>query len=260
MFPVLFKIGSFSLHTYGLILMIGVVLGLYWAARRAPRFHVNPDIIMDSAIWTVVLGVIGARVVYIVQEWDHFRQPAYRGELFSLQFSGLTSFGGIVFGFIALVLWCRWKKAPVWSVLDTFGAPLLVAQAIGRIGCLANGCCHGGPTSAWWGVPMDASGVRYFPAQLVDTALCLVLAWILSRWERQQDRLPGTAAGLAIVFYGLSRFIYEFFRAGSSSTYWGSLPITQAQAFSVLMMALGGVLMLKGRPVSQNQTEHGPVA
>ncbi len=135
-----------------------------------------------------------------------------------------------------------------WPFLDTVGVPVLVAQAVGRIGCLLNGCCYGRPTAEWYGVVVQGLPDRHVPAQLVDTALMLLGALAIALWDRAGQRKPGVSFGLFVIAYGLSRFVYEFFRAGTkeemaaqiaSSTYVKGLPITLAQIVCLLLVAIG---------------------
>jgi phosphatidylglycerol:prolipoprotein diacylglycerol transferase len=133
--------------------------------------------------------------------------------------------------------------------LDVAAPAFILGHAIGRIGCLLNGCCFGGvcPPTLPWGIHVENSALLHHPAQAYDSLMNLaVLAYLLYR-ERKGLHL-GQLAGLALGLHGLTRFIYEFWRAGTlaqvdmgqaSSTYWGSLPITQAQAMAFILIVAG---------------------
>lgn len=259
MCPVLFHIGNFPVRSFGIVLIIGFLVGMWIARRRAPRYGIDPARLWDLAVLLIVFGVLGARVTYILQEWDHYSQ--HRDQIFSVQFDGLTSFGGLIFGVIVMAIWCKRTKTSFLTAMDVFAVPLLIAHAIGRVGCLLNGCCFGGETTLPWGVHFhDVPGVHH-PAQVYDSLMSVGLAGLLIFLEnrrRTADRAsalaPGQSMALMFLFYGLSRFIYEFWRAGSSSTYWGSLPITQAQAMAGVLVLVGAVLfVLFGRRRTQTQ-------
>ncbi|HRI43870.1 MAG TPA: prolipoprotein diacylglyceryl transferase [Fimbriimonadaceae bacterium] len=255
MCPVLFHIGSFPVRSFGLVLIVGFLVGIWMARRRASRFGLDGDKLWDLAILLIVFGVLGSRLAFIVQEWDHFSRNTK--EIYSLQFDGLTSFGGIILGLIVMVIWTRRTKTSFLSAMDVFAVPFLVASAIGRFGCLMNGCCFGGPTDLPWGVHfVDVPGVHH-PAQIYDSLMCLAGAGLIAWTERRRlasgaSLVPGRSMSLMFLAYGISRFIYEFWRAGQSSTYWGSLPITQAQAVAGLLALVGltlyFVLGRRGRP------------
>lgn len=264
--PVLFKPFGFSVRSYGVLLVIGVIVAAYLARRRAPRFGIDPERIWDAAFWLVLPGILGARITYIVQNLGYYTQ--HLNELFSLRFEGLTSFGGLLFGFFGLLFWTKKTKTPLLPFLDVLGVPVLVAQAIGRIGCLFNGCCYGRPTTAWYGVHFEGLDGRHVPAQLVDTALMLVGALALTLIERAVKLKQGVSFGLFLCAYGLSRFIFEFFRAGTSeevargiasSAFLGPVHITAAQV-TCLVIVLLGLLMAwscnrKAKPRPQMTTE-----
>lgn len=241
MHPILFHIGSFPVRSYGVILMIGVLVALWFARKRAPKFGVSPDDLLDSLFWMVIPGILGARLVYIAQ---NFKEMAAQGQLFTLQFNGLTSFGGMIFGFIGLLAYAKFKKKPLMPMLDTVGVPVLVAHAIGRIACLLNGCCFGWPGEAWYCVPVEGLHGHYLPAQLLDTIMCLVFAGILMLIERRKWA-NGVSFSFTIIAYGVSRFIYEFWRAGKEvNGKWvadsmGSLPITRAQFTAIILVIIG---------------------
>lgn len=245
MCPVLFHIGSFPVRSFGLVLMVGFLVGIWMARRRASRFGLDGDKLWDLAILLIVFGVLGSRLAFIVQEWEYFSQN--RSEIFSLQFDGLTSFGGIILGLVVMAIWTRRTKTSFLSAMDVFAVPFLVASAIGRVGCLLNGCCYGGPTGLPWGVHFEHVPGAHHPAQIYDSLMVLVGAAFISWSERRRlaagaSLVPGRSMSLMFLVYGLSRFIYEFWRAGQSSTYWGSLPITQAQAMAGFLAVLGLVL------------------
>lgn len=241
MHPILFHIGSFPVKSYGVILMIGVLVALWFARKRAPKFGVSPEDLVDSLFWMVIPGILGARLVYIVQ---NFKEMVAQNQLFSLQFNGLTSFGGMIFGFLGLLAYVKFKKKALWPMLDTVGVPVLVAHAIGRIACLMNGCCFGWPGEEWYCVPVDGLHGHFLPAQLLDTVMCLVFAVVLMLVERKK-LAAGASFAFTVIAYGVSRYIYEFWRAGKLvNGKWvadsmANLPITRAQFTAILLVIVG---------------------
>jgi len=251
MWPEIFRIGNFPIRSYGVLLVIGVVIAIEIARRRAPRHGISPDKIWDSAMWLVIPGILGARITYIVQNWSFYQQ--HQDQLWSIRFEGLTSFGGLIFGFLGFAVWSKRSKVPFWNYLDTVGVPVLVAQAVGRIGCLFNGCCYGRPTTEWYGIHFHDLPGKHVPAQLIDTFFMLLGALAIVLWEKKKTPKPGASFGWFLVAYGVSRFIYEIFRAGTkadvangvaSSAYISGLPITLAQLTTVVLMVLGAVCIV----------------
>lgn len=248
MFPFLFEIGNFKLHSYGVLVLIGFLAGLWVARLRAPRFGIDPKQLTDSAFWALLWGVLGARVFYIAQSLPHYLENT--DELFQLQFQGLTSFGGVVGGFLYFLWFAKRRKVSTRALFDTLAPGLLIGFAVGRVGCFLNGCCYGGACEAWYCIPVQGQHLRFHPAQLYDSVFNLVGLGLLLAWEKRGLFL-GQVTGLAVAFNGLSRFVYEFWRMGSveevqaglrTSTTMAGLPITEAQVVALAMVAIGAVV------------------
>ena len=241
--PILFQIGTFPVHTFGVLLMAAFLAAIAMLRGRAARFGTTKDAITDVAFWTVLAGVLGARLLFIAQEWGYY--STHTKELLSWQFQGLTSFGGLIGGGIAAVLVGRRHGIEPRRLLDLVAPSFLLGHAIGRIGCLFNGCCGGAvcPVPAPWFGVMGETGKIQYPAQVLDSALNLIGLGFVLLAERKGLR-PLVTTGLVLVAHGLSRFVYEFFRAGTSSSVWvqaGPVPLTQAHAvaFGVMLVGLG---------------------
>ena len=243
MHPILFKIFGFEVHTFGVMIAIAFVASLSLARKRAPRWGISADDITDASVVTILLGVLGARVVFILQDLPHYLKNLH--ELFSVQFEGLTSFGGILFGFIYLAIWSARRKIPLVAVLDVVAGPLLVGQAIGRVGCLFNGCCYGGlcPVGTPWGIHVDTFGDLHHPAQIYESFMDLGGLFLLLRMEKR-GLSPGQSFAAGLMLYGMARFIYEFWRLGSTSSALGPLPISDAQVVAASMVIVGFALFL----------------
>lgn len=246
-------IGPIQIHSFSVMLIVAFLVGVYIARKRAPKFGFDPGQISDASMLALFAGVIGARVLFILQELPYYL--AHRDELFSIQFQGLTSFGSLLFGLGAYWLFAWRQKRSLLDVADVVAPSALIGQGIGRIGCLLNGCCYGVVCAQNYplGVHVDQSTTLHIPAQLYDTVMCFV-AFGLLLWIEKKIRLhSGQVFALFMFFFGLSRFIYEFWRAGTveevnqgiaSSTRIGNLPITEAQVVALLMIAAGVIMYL----------------
>ena len=267
MYPVLFKIGNFPVHTYGVALIVAFLAALLVARSRAPKFGINPNRLSDMAFLALIAGVLGARILYLIQD-----PPADWHGYLTLQFAGLTSFGGYIGGALVVVWWARKTKTSLRAVLDVMGPPLLVGQALGRVGCLLNGCCYGHvcSTNFFLGVRVPDNPYLHYPAQFYDTLLTLAGFGIVLLVEKRRELRLGQAFSLSLALLGLGRLIDEFWRAGTdaqvhdgfaSSTYWDGLPFTQAQAAAAALIALGVVLYLVyGRKAVDVPSPEAPTA
>ncbi len=254
MLPTIFEFGNFKLPSFGLMLGIGFFLGVLIGRRRAPKFGITADQFTDSAMWAVGLGILGARLVFIAQEWKQYANNP--SELFSLQFAGITSFGGIIFGGLGIYIYSRRKKLSFLSLLDTAGAAFLISHAVGRIGCLLNGCCHGRECDLPWAIVVHGVPGRVHPAQVYDSLMNFAAFGLLILLERRGLK-PGQSFGAMIALHGVTRFIYEFWRAGTvaeveaklaSSTQIPGLPITEAQVMAVVLILVGvGLYFVRAR-------------
>jgi phosphatidylglycerol---prolipoprotein diacylglyceryl transferase len=242
MHPTLFRIGSFEVPAYGVMIIVGFLAGIWLAAKRAPRYGFEPSKIYDVGFWTLLAGIIGARIVFILQVpqfWERWR------DFMTLRFDGLTSFGGLGFGIAALGIWAWRTKSSFIKLLDLLLPGFVLGHIIGRIGCLLNGCCHGRvcAVDATWCVAVPHSEALHFPAQAVDSAMNVPVLFALLWFERRRPGI-GQVSALFFILHGATRFIYEIFRAGASSELIGGTPVTHAQVFSLFMMALGGFLFV----------------
>ncbi|HMS56333.1 MAG TPA: prolipoprotein diacylglyceryl transferase [Fimbriimonadaceae bacterium] len=242
--PVLFELNGLKVHSYGAMLVLGFLCAILIGRSRASKFGFDKNAIADAGLWALLPGILGARLFFVVQEWSYYKD--HPGEIFT-KFEGLTSFGGLAFGLLGIVAFCRFSKKPLLPFLDLASGPFLVATAVGRLGCLLNGCCYGGSCTLPWGITVAGKTGLYHPAQMYDALLNVAAFGILILFEKRQ-RGVGASIGLALVLHGLARFIYEFWRAGTTSTYMGSLPITDAQAVAGLISLNGLVLMMRAKP------------
>jgi phosphatidylglycerol---prolipoprotein diacylglyceryl transferase len=246
-------IGPIQIHSFSVMLIIAFLLGVWIARKRAPRFGFDPGKISDASMLALFAGVLGARVLFVVQELPYYLE--HRDELFSLQFQGLTSFGGLLFGFLAYWYFAWRQRRPVREVLDVVAPSGLLGFGIGRIGCLLNGCCYGVVCSKDYplAVHVDATATVHIPAQLFDALMCFAALGLLLWIEKRRKLHSGQVFALFIGFYGISRFVYEFWRAGTidevkqgiaSSTRIEGLPITEAQVVALALVLVAVVMFL----------------
>lgn len=132
---------------YGVMLLLAVVCGLGLAMLRGKSLNLATDTLLALAFWLFCGGILGARAFYVIQKWDEFHRPSIGETLWKIvQFTegGLVVFGALIGALIALVLFARLRRLPILPLCDLVLPSFLVGQALGRIGCLLNGCCFGG--------------------------------------------------------------------------------------------------------------------
>ena len=143
-------------HGYGLAMVLGFITGIYLARWRARRCGENPDVLTQCGILALVGGVLGARLAFVIEKWD--AQFAGRenvlGEIFNITSGGLIYYGGVIAATVLVLVYLFAKRLPIRRYLDMLAVSLMVGLAFGRVGCLLNGCCYGGPSRADWPVAM----------------------------------------------------------------------------------------------------------
>ncbi len=132
---------------YGTMLLLAIVGGVGLAAYRARRMGLDPEVILSLAFWMMVSGIVGARLFFVIQKWDQFQRDTIKETVYALlDFvgGGLVVFGSAIGALLALFVFCRLRKLPTLAIADLVAPSMMVGLAIGRIGCLLNGCCYGG--------------------------------------------------------------------------------------------------------------------
>lgn len=243
MLPVLFRIGSFEITSFGVMVALGALAGL-WVFRRELTRAGLPDAALDAAVYGLVGGLLGAKLLYV---FEHLDEASFLA-LF-LDRGGMSWFGGFVGGLIAGYATIRWRGWPLVPVLAAATPALAVGQLLGRIGCFLVGDDYGGPTTLPWGVAfprgLPPTFERVHPTQLYEAAFLAVLAWVLIRWRRKgiADRV---VLGRYFVIAGAFRFLLEFVRVNLRV----AGPLTVAHFFALAVVALGLLILLRRPPAA----------
>lgn len=209
MHPVIGHLGPLEIYSYGLMLALGVTLGLALAVREARRKGIDPELVSLFAIYAIPAGLVGARLLYVVLEWQDYAAEPWR--VFRLQEGGLSVHGAILAG-AAVAAWFTRRRQLGWgSFADLFAPSLALGIGITRIGCFLNGCCYGISTGGGWGtLTRYAPGLRH-PAQLYEMGLDLALfAWLWGM--RGRTRYEGQLILSFAALYSLVRFVLDFYR------------------------------------------------
>ncbi len=258
MSPIAFHLGPLAIRWYGVFIASGFLAGYGLAQRRSRGLGLPPEASGDLAFTAMVGGIFGARLLYVLQNWD----TEFRGNLLEalkVYRGGLVFYGGFIGAAVVVCIWSRRRKWPYPAIGDLAAPSLSLGQAFGRLGCLFNGCCFGRPYSGPLGLtyPGTAAGALngplyvqrqlhlvsadslvcrpVFPIQLVSSllnaGLCLALL-ALSRRSAWRGRL----FPLYLVAYGTLRFLAEFGRGDYLSRPGG---LTSAQWTCFLLVGIG---------------------
>jgi phosphatidylglycerol---prolipoprotein diacylglyceryl transferase len=241
MFPKLISIGSFYIPTYGVLVALAFLAGLWVTLRLSKRIGLASEKVTNLVVYCAIAGIAGAKLfMFLFDIGDYLRDPGQIFTLQTLQAAGVFH-GGFIAALIVAVLYMRKQQLPVWQTMDAFAPGVAIGQAIGRLGCFAAGCCWGRECDLPWGVrfrsdfaapvPLDKT---LHPVQLYESAADLlifgVLYWYFARAPRR-----GNVIGLYLVLYSTARFIIEFFRVHEQSL-WGPFSLTQWIALALLIL------------------------
>lgn len=246
MYPVLFRIGTFEITSFGVTVGIAALVGIWLFGRELERSRLPPDAV-NAAIGGVMGGLVGAKVLWTIEF-------SGRAPVADLLFSrgGLSWFGGLIGG-VGTGLWFLHRyKVPLIRGLSAATPALALGHAIGRIGCFLVGDDYGRPTSLPWGVAfpegLPPTTLRVHPTQLYESMALVVVAWMLLRW-RQKGVADPVVLGRYLMLAGAIRFAIEFVRVNLRILG----PLTLAQLISSSLFAVGaGLLMTSG---SRRHTE-----
>ncbi len=262
MYPELFKIGPFTVYSFGLMLGIAFIVSSYFLTKEIERRGLDPDIATQITLLAIIFGIIGSKLLDLIENWNLFISNPI-GMAFSP--GGLTFYGGLILAIIAIWIYVRRKKIPFLVIADATSPSLALAYGIGRIGChLAGDGDYGLPTTLPWGTNYQNGTVppsvafsnpgllKHFPwiaekfpngvpnntplqpTPIYEFIMMLIIFLIL--WKlRKKGWMDGKLFMLYLIFAGVERFIIEFIRL-NPRLLWG---LSEAQLISIPMMIVG---------------------
>ncbi|MDP2911645.1 MAG: prolipoprotein diacylglyceryl transferase [Candidatus Omnitrophota bacterium] len=225
MHPIIAKIGPFTIYSYGMMVAIAFLFGIFIAKLEAVRKNIKPDLVYDFSFYLIIGSIIGARVYYILF-FDVGTLSKDPIALFKIWQGGLSIHGGILAGVVTGLIFSKLKKISFWTLADLVSPSMILAQAIGRIGCYLNGCC---------------SGINNQPTQIYELILDFIgflLLWNL----RKKIKIKGGLFLLYLMIYAVIRIIVSRFRA--DNLYLWNTSLTLADITSVIMFITGMALFI----------------
>ncbi|MDR3012293.1 MAG: prolipoprotein diacylglyceryl transferase [Chitinispirillales bacterium] len=268
MHPVLFTIFEFPVPSYGTMLALSFLLGIFIAVRLAKKRGLSGEVIADLALYVIISAVIGARIYYVMTHFDEFR-----GDLFSIVnpfsdgrigISGLVMYGGFIASIIAATTYFKIKKLPILTYLDVCSPSVGVGIALTRIGCFLNGCCYGAAAKAGSFLSINYPPVgspaghyqRYIgaegllPSQFFESMGGLAIFLILILAGRSKKYFHGLQFYLLIVLYAVLRFFVETTRYIETQKIG---PFSHNQIICIALFTVFGYLIVKNFIATRKQ-------
>ena len=251
---------EFAIKWYGVIIAFGFFLAVLWGGHLAYKWKMSIDKMLDVLIFGTIGGILGARLFYVIFEWDYF--SAHPADILKIWEGGLAIYGGIIGGVIAAFIVCKFDKLNFYNLADMAGMSLLIGQGIGRWGNFMNQEAFGCNTDLPWGMISDkttayllsheaeieAGGVMVDPYAPVhptffyESVWCLLGFFVLWLICAKFRKFSGQIALCYGIWYGLERMVVEGLR--TDSLYIGNTNIRVSQLLSaVLVVVCIGVLV-----------------
>ena len=249
MYPNLFHI-SF-LHTYGVLVAVAFLVGLWMVGRLAKEAGIDPDAATNLGLYCALAAIVGAKLMMFLVDFRHYaEQPA---EIFSLETlqAGGVFYGGLIAALLLAWWYMRKTKLPPLQTADIFAPAIALGHGIGRIGCFTAGCCWGDQCNRPWavtftsedahnrvGVPLN---VPLHPTQLYEAAGEFLIFAVLY-WRIHRTHPSGAVISLYLILYGGLRFVVEFFRYHEQGNLFNG-PLDTSQYISIALVTMGAAYL-----------------
>lgn len=251
MFPDLITVGPFTLHTYGLFVASGFLVGLLVTLRLGKAEGLSSQQIMDMGFLMILSAVVGSRVLYVVMNLSHYlRHPL---EAFKIWQGGLVFSGGVLCVILAMAWYTRRHGLSLLQIGDLWAPAAAIGQGIGRIGCFMAGCCYGAPADLPWAVVftnpgcLAPLGVSLHPTQIYSALAGFLIFGILLA-IRSRKAFAGQVLLWYLILHSTGRLALERFRGDDRGVLLeSSMTATQFIALVILLGAVVTLIFLKHR-------------
>ncbi len=248
MHPILIDLGFFQLPTYGVLLALAVLAGLWTARRRADRVGLDGGRVVDLALWMVIWALVGSKLLLVLVELPRYlRDPA---QLVGVLRAGGVFLGGFLAAVVAAAVLLRRYRLEWRSTFDALAPSLALGQAIGRVGCLMAGCCWGAACDLPWAItytdPRAAAnvgtplGVPLHPFPVYAMLMNFTIYGILAALHRRRPA-AGRVFATYLLLYGVGRFLLEYTRGDAARGFVLGGLLSTSQLISVFLVLAGVV-------------------
>ena len=270
MHRVIFSIGRFSLHTWGLMVAIGFGVGLWYSVRRARKIGYPESRIFDLAFIIMVSAIVCSRLWYVLTHISEFSGNwldvinPFQGGGFGI--AGMAMVGGVVGAIISAILYCLIKKINFFEITDIIAPTFLLGMFIGRWGCFFNGCCFGRPSKMFWAMvfpPNSPAGSVFphtpiHPTELYESFIDLAFFIILIFLEKRYKKFVGWSFWMTFFFYGFGRALVDYWRWYEPQEVvlkylGGNLSVHGAIALAFAIFSLIMVIFKVGTPIKNEK-------
>jgi phosphatidylglycerol---prolipoprotein diacylglyceryl transferase len=263
MHPKILDLGPITIHTYGLLLALAFICGIWVTSRNARKQGIEPDLVWNLGLVIIFSALVGAKLILFLSDYRYYSgNPREIFALSTLRSSG-AYYGGLFLALASTIWFIKKKGFPFWTIADLAAPGIALGQAISQLGCLSAGCCYGKPTHVPWaiaftdryayenvGVPLN---IPLHPTQIYESigALCLFL-FLMQRFSKKHA--AGQILLEYIALYALIRFVVEFFRDDDRGfVLYGLLSTSQFIAVLAILGSAAAYYFLVRRPTEAPQ-------
>lgn len=252
--PASFELFGRTIYFYGVIIAAAFLIAILYGSKMAPKYGLIGDNVYEMALWVIPMALIGARIYYVLFKWENFADNPI--SVLYIWEGGIGIYGGIIVGFITVILWCRSKKIPLGAALDLVSTGLILGQSIGRWGNFMNREAFGRETDIFCRMGLTPPGgetIYVHPTFLYESlwnlAGFILLNIFVHKGKRKYD---GQVFLLYVLWYGLGRFWVEGLR--TDSLYVGATGLRASQIVAAVSAFTAALLLLRNKI-----TDHKPL-
>ncbi|MCJ7662782.1 MAG: prolipoprotein diacylglyceryl transferase [Desulfobacterales bacterium] len=246
MHPVLFHIGRLTIYSYGFLIAVGIMVGLFLARRQAAQEGIDQDKIVDITFYILLAALIGARLLFVLINFGEYADNPLA--IFKIWEGGLVFYGGLLPAAAIGIWYIKRLGLPLWQVTDIFAPSLAIGHAFGRIGCFLAGCCYGEACALPWAVTfadprsLAPQGIPVHPTQLYSS-LSLFALFAFLVFLRKKKTFQGELFWSYIFCYSVGRFFLEFLRGDARGSALGGI-FSTSQAIGIPLAGISVVMFL----------------
>ena len=245
--PRAIDLGPLSIHFYGLVIALGLVLAVVYACRRSKEFGLKEDDILDGVLWITPFAILCARAYYCVFSWEQYASDPI--SVLYIWNGGLAIYGVVIGAVLGVIVFCKIKKLKISALLDMVLIGFLIGQSLGRWGNFFNREAFGAETDSFFrmGLLNDRTGITtYYHPTFLYESLWNAAGFVLLHFISKKRRYDGQVALCYAAWYGLGRCIIEGLRM--DSLWWGPFRVSQLLAGISCLAAVGILLWQSFRP------------
>lgn len=206
MHPILFKLGPFTIYSYGFFVAVAFLISSALVVKAGEKQGLVKTDVLDILIAILLGGIIGGRSLFVIINLPYFLENPVH--IAMLNEGGMAFQGGLAGGMIAALIACRVKKVSFWRILDLVSPYAALGHAIGRVGCLMNGCCYGKPVTSGFGLVFRGESVMRVPVQVYESLSLLAISMVLLYLNRKR-RFEGEIFSVYVILYAVIRIALE---------------------------------------------------